>query len=392
MNNISDNCKIFAETIEDAALKQIRSLAECSAYRENKIRIMPDTHAGKGCTIGTTMKITDKITPNLVGVDVSCGVLVVPLKSPITDFVEFDRHLREVMPSGFAIHEKAICDVELWTRVLDGMRCRDAFDMDYALRSLGTLGGGNHFVEVDVDEDGKQYLVIHCGSRNLGVKVANHYQKIAEKQCSKPEGLNDTIARLKAEGREKEIAETIKALNQNKVSKELSYVSGHAFDDYIHDMIICQRYARTNRMLIAKRLLGSEIDDYFESLHNYIDCDEMILRKGAVSAKDGELLIIPINMCDGSLICRGKGNDDWNFSAPHGAGRLMSRRKAKETISIEDYESTMDGIFTTSVNIDTIDEAPMAYKPMDEIIRCIQDTVEIVKVIKPIYNFKAAEK
>lgn len=392
MIQISDNCKIFAETIENAALNQIRSLAECPAYRENKIRVMPDTHAGKGCTIGTTMKITDKITPNLVGVDVSCGVLVVPLKSPITDFVEFDRHLREVMPSGFDIHDNPVVDVAPWTKILGGMQCREAFDMDYALRSLGTLGGGNHFVEVDIDNEGKQYLVIHCGSRNLGVKVANHYQKIAEKQCSKPEGLNETIARLKAEGREKEIAETIKALNQNKVSKELSYVSGQAFDDYIHDMIICQRYARTNRMLIAKRLLGSEIDEYFETLHNYIDCDEMILRKGAVSARENERLIIPINMRDGSLICRGKGNDDWNFSAPHGAGRLMSRKKAKETLSIEDYQKTMDGIFSTSVNLDTIDEAPMAYKPMDEIIRCIRDTVEIVKVIKPIYNFKAAEK
>lgn len=392
MIEISKNCKIYAETVEDAALEQIRSLAGCPAYKFNRIRIMPDTHAGKGCTIGTTMKITDKITPNLVGVDVCCGVLVVPLEYPIVDFAEFDRNLRKVMPSGFAIHDKAVCNVPLWTDILNGMRCREAFDMDYAIRSLGTLGGGNHFVEVDVDEDGKQYLVIHCGSRNLGVKVANHYQKIAEKQCSKPEGLNEIIAKLKAEGREKEIADTIKTLNATRVPKELAYVSGEAFEDYIHDMRICQEYAHTNRLLIAERLIGGRefwYDKYFETLHNYIDCDSMILRKGAVSAQAGERLIIPMNMRDGSLICIGRGNADWNFSAPHGAGRLMSRKKARETLTLSEYKNSMSGIFSTSVGMDTIDEAPMAYKPMDEIKRCIKDTVTIEKVIKPIYNFKA---
>lgn len=395
MLEINDNCKVFAKTIEDEALKQIKELAECPAYVENKIRIMPDTHAGAGCTIGTTMVITDKITPNLVGVDIGCGMLCIELKERITDFAAFDKHLREVMPSGFAIHDKAVCDVELWTEALSEMRCKNAFDMDYSLRSLGSLGGGNHFVEINEGENGKQWLVIHCGSRNLGVKVANYYQKLAEKQCSQPEGLNEVIAKLKAEGREKEIAETIKSMKRCKVAKDLTYVSGQAFDDYIHDMRICQDYALSNRMLIAERLLGGREFwhwHYFNTIHNYIDCDKMILRKGAVSAMAGERLIIPMNMRDGSLICIGKGNDDWNQSAPHGAGRLMSRRKAKETLNLADFEQSMEGIFTTSVCQDTIDEAPMVYKPMDEIIECVEDTVRIEEIIKPVYNFKAAEK
>lgn len=391
---ISNNCKVFAKTIEDEALKQIKELAECPAYAENKIRIMPDTHAGAGCTIGTTMVITDKITPNLVGVDIGCGMLCIELKERITDFPAFDKHLRKVMPSGFAIHDKAVCEVDLWTEGLSEMRCKNAFDLDYTLRSLGSLGGGNHFVEIDEDKDGKQWLVIHCGSRNLGVKVANHYQKLAEKQCSQPEGLNEVIAKLKAEGREKEIADTIKSMQRCKVAKDLAYVSGQAFDDYIHDMRICQEYAFSNRMLIAERLLGGREFwnwHYINTIHNYIDCDNMILRKGAVSAQAGERLIIPMNMRDGSLICIGKGNEDWNQSAPHGAGRLMSRRKARETLALSSFEQSMEGIFTTSVCQDTIDEAPMAYKHTEEIIECVEDTVSIVDVIKPVYNFKAAE-
>lgn len=395
MIELTNNCKIFAKTVEDEALTQIKELAECPAYVGNKIRIMPDTHAGKGCTIGTTMVITDKITPNLVGVDIGCGMLCIELKERITDFAAFDKHLREVMPSGFAIHDKAVCNVDLWTEALNEMRCKNAFDMDYALRSLGSLGGGNHFVEINEDKDGKQWLVIHCGSRNLGVKVANYYQKMAEKQCSQPEGLNEVIAKLKAEGREKEIAETIKSMKRCKVAKDLAYVSGQAFGDYIHDMRVCQDYALSNRMLIAERLLdGREFWhwNYFHTIHNYFDCGKKILRKGAVSARAGERLIIPMNMRDGSLICIGKGNEDWNWSAPHGAGRLMSRRKAKETLALADFEQSMSCIFTTSVCTDTIDEAPMAYKPMDEIIECVKDTVEIIDIIRPVYNFKAAEK
>lgn len=394
MIELTNNCKIFAKTVEDEALTQIKELAECPAYVGNKIRIMPDTHAGKGCTIGTTMVITDKITPNLVGVDIGCGMLCIELKERITDFAAFDRHLREVMPSGFAIHDAPVCYVDTWTETLSGMSCKNAFDMDYVLRSLGTLGGGNHFVEINEGKDGKQWLVIHSGSRNLGVKVAKYYQKLAEKQCSQPEGLNEVIAKLKAEGREKEIAETIKSMKRCKVAKDLAYVSGQAFNEYIYDMNICQYYALVNRMIIAERLLGYNFSqcDYFTTVHNYIDCDNMVMRKGAVSAQAGERLIIPMNMRDGSLICIGKGNEDWNWSAPHGAGRLMSRRKAKETLSLADFEQQMSGIFTTSVSNDTIDEAPMAYKPMDEIIECVNDTVEIIDIIRPVYNFKAAEK
>jgi len=396
MLEISTNCKVFAKTIEDEALKQIKQLAECPAYVENKIRIMPDTHAGAGCTIGTTMVITDKITPNLVGVDIGCGMLVVPLEKPITDFAAFDKHLREVMPAGFNIHETpALKDDTLawWDEMLDQMICKNAFDKQYMLRSLGTLGGSNHFVEVYEGKAGRQYLVIHCGSRNLGVKVANYYQKIAINECSQPKELKETIARLKAEGREKEIAAEIKKLKRCSVDKDLAYVSGKSFDDYIHDMRICQNFATANRNLIAQHLLGSyDINTAFTTIHNYIDCDSMVLRKGAVSAKEGERLIIPMNMRDGSLVCIGNGNDDWNQSAPHGAGRLMSRRKAKETLQMDAFKESMQGIFTTSVDESTLDEAPMVYKPMQDIIDCIGDTVEIVDIIKPLYNFKAAEK
>lgn len=391
MIDLSPNVRIFADTIEDAAIKQIRSLSEYEAYKDNRIRIMPDVHAGKGCTIGTTMKITGKITPNLVGVDIGCGVLVIRLKNPITDFESFDRHLRSVVPSGFDVHDKPVCNVEAEIRHLKELFC--PFDMEYTLRSIGTLGGGNHFVEVDIDKSGNQYLVIHSGSRNLGVKVANYYQKFAIKQCSKPKDINEIITRLHLEGRQREIEETIKSLKSPNVSKELAYLSENAFWEYIHDMRICQDYATLNRMTIADLILGSKDwrRDYFCTIHNYIDIDEMILRKGAVSAKKGETFIVPINMRDGSLICVGKGNEDWNYSAPHGAGRLMSRKKAKKSLSMDEYKDSMRDIFTTSVSFGTIDEAPMAYKPIKEIVKCIEDTATIVDIIKPIYNFKASE-
>ena len=384
--------KVFAATFEDEAAKQVNQLASLDAYKDSIIRIMPDAHAGKGCTIGTTMTIKDKITPNLVGVDIGCGMLVVPLEQKITDFDAFDKHLREVMPAGFAVNETPTCNVEVEREMLEQLVCKNAFDMDYTLCSLGTLGGGNHFVEIDEDEEGKQYLVIHTGSRNLGVKVANHYQKIADKQCSQPENLNEVIAQMKAEGRHKEIADVVKSMKKCRVPKDLAYVSGQAFDDYIHDMKICQQYAIDNRMLIAERLLGNRdwwVSQYFCTIHNYIDTKHMIMRKGAVSARQGERLIIPMNMRDGSLICIGLGNDDWNQSAPHGAGRLMSRAEAKRTLQLDDFKKSMDGIYTTSADLSTIDEAPMAYKSSEEIMSCIIPTVRIEHVIKPVYNFKA---
>ena len=391
-NSTMQHVKVFAATFEDEAAKQVNQLASLDAYKDSIIRIMPDAHAGKGCTIGTTMTIKDKITPNLVGVDIGCGMLVVPLEQKITDFDAFDKHLREVMPAGFAVNETPTCNVEVEREMLEQLVCKNAFDMDYTLCSLGTLGGGNHFVEIDEDEEGKQYLVIHTGSRNLGVKVANHYQKIADKQCSQSENLNEVIAQMKAEGRHKEIADVVKSMKKCRVPKDLAYVSGQAFDDYIHDMKICQQYAIDNRMLIAERLLGNRdwwVSQYFCTIHNYIDTKHMIMRKGAVSARQGERLIIPMNMRDGSLICIGLGNDDWNQSAPHGAGRLMSRAEAKRTLHLDDFKKSMDGIYTTSADLSTIDEAPMAYKSSEEIMSCIIPTVRIEHVIKPVYNFKA---
>ena len=388
-----EHLKIFAKTFEEEARLQVEKLAKLDAYKDSIIRIMPDAHAGKGCTIGTTMTIKDKITPNLVGVDIGCGMLVIPLRKKITDFDTFDKHLRENMPSGFDIHEKPVSDVsKRLATMIDDLRCKSAVDIDYALRSVGTLGGGNHFVEIDEDEHGNQYLVIHSGSRNLGVRVANYYQKIAEKECSKSEGLHEMIESLKAQGREKEISEIIKTAKSQRVPKDLAYVSGDSFYDYLHDMNICQWYASMNRMYIADELLGDTSwiqDEWFYTTHNYIDIANMVLRKGAVSARDGERLIIPMNMRDGSLICIGKGNEDWNCSAPHGAGRLMSRSEARKILKIEDFKNSMDGIFTTSADETTIDEAPMAYKSATEIMELIEPTVSIESVIRPLYNFKA---
>lgn len=394
-----EHLKIFARTFEDEARAQVERLASMDAYKDSTIRIMPDAHAGKGCTIGTTMTIKDKITPNLVGVDVGCGMLVVPLNNTIDDLAELDCIVREYVPCGFAVHDEPLKNhvgIEELAAKLDQLRCKDHINMDYMLRSLGTLGGGNHFIELDVDEDGRQYLVIHSGSRNLGVKVAEYYQRIAIRECSRApkDDVQQVIARLKAEGRANEIQDTVrrmKAERQGNIPDELAYVSGQSFEDYLHDMNICQKFASMNRGIIASHLLyrdGSTFNS-FETVHNYIDIDNMILRKGAVSARAGERLIIPMNMRDGSLICIGKGEPDWNRSAPHGAGRLMSRLKAKQTLNLEDFRASMNGIYTTSADLTTIDEAPMAYKPMQEIIECIEPTVRIEKIIKPIYNFKA---
>lgn len=389
------NVKIFGNIIEDEARKQIEKLSEYEPYRNSVIRIMPDVHAGKGCTIGMTMTITDAITPNLVGVDIGCGMYVVPLGKVNIDLARFDRIVNDKIPSGFNIHDTP----KHIFMELNMLKCREDIDFDMAQRSIGSLGGGNHFIELNEDDDGNKYLVIHSGSRNLGVRVCNYYQKIAEEQCRN--NTNDRsvlIAELKAQGREREIENVIKSLPCNSYDKDLAHLTGVVFGDYMHDMDICQRYAEVNRETIANLIL-QELDYLtcyanecpFHTIHNYIDIGycTFILRKGAVSAYNGERLIIPMNMRDGSLICTGKGNPDWNYSAPHGAGRIMSRKKAKEQIKIGDFESSMSGIYTTSVCENTIDEAPQAYKPMQSIIDAIGDTVEIEKIIKPIYNFKA---
>lgn len=391
-----DKLKIYARTVEEEAIAQIKTMSESEAYKDCLVRIMPDCHAGAGCTIGTVIAVKDRIVPNTVGVDIGCGMLVAPVIDKDINLAVLDKVVHERVPSGFHIHEEAISHFCMY----DKFRCREVIDEDMADRSLGTLGGGNHFIEVDEGADGRKYIVIHSGSRNIGVRVCKYYQDKAIAYCkSKAYDERAIIERLKAEGREKEISAAIAAAKAEckPINTQLAYLEGQDMEDYLNDMRLCQQYARRNREMILRSIFDwSDIvevnfADTFHTIHNYIDIAHKILRKGAVSAMNGEYLIIPMNMRDGSLICKGKGNLDWLYSAPHGAGRLMSRKKAKETLALDEFKQSMAGIYTTSVCEDTIDEAPMVYKPMDEIVECIKDTVEIVDVIKPIYNFKAKE-
>ena len=395
--------KVFTDNIEDKAVEQIKKLMNQPYAIDANVRIMPDVHAGAGCTIGTTMCISNEmICPNLVGVDIGCGVYVEYLNGiKEIDYEKLDRVIRNYIPSGYEIHSSVMID----DPELDELKCKDSVDLDRAYKSIGTLGGGNHFIEIDKDDRGEYYLVIHSGSRHLGVEVATYYQNKGYdilKQNQK-DTRDAIIHAFKAAGREREISAALAKLKNTEINKDLAYVGGDAYWDYIHDIRIIQRYASMNRELIAYIIIDKMgwskepmtrmyPDQQFHTIHNYIDYDterKPILRKGAVSAKKGELLIIPMNMRDGSLICRGKGNPDWNYSAPHGAGRILSRAGAKKEISIADYEKSMSGIYTTSVNEFTLDESPMAYKPMKEIISNIGDTVDILKAIKPVYNFKA---
>lgn len=406
--------KVFTDNIEDKAAEQIKVLMDQPYTLDASVRIMPDVHAGAGCTIGTTMCIlNDTICPNLVGVDIGCGVYVILLKDvKEIDYEKLDWIIHKYIPSGCEIYSEAVFD----DPELDELKCKDSVDLERAEKSIGTLGGGNHFIEIDKDDQGRYYLVIHSGSRHLGVEVATYYlNKGYDILKQNQKNRRDTIIHaFKDAGREKEISAMLAKLKKMEINKDLAYVAGDVYRDYIHDMGIVQRYASMNRESIAYIILDKmgwdtktlldpcvgddkvwKYDEYeypFHTVHNYIDCDtgwEPILRKGAVSAKKGEILIIPMNMRDGSLICRGKGNPDWNYSAPHGAGRILSRASAKRKISIADYKKSMGGIYTSSVNESTLDESPMAYKPMGEIISNIGDTVDILKVIKPVYNFKA---
>lgn len=398
-----NSCKIFTDNVEDSVISQLMNLLNQESIKDSKIRIMSDAHSGKGCVIGTTMTLTDKVIPNLVGVDVGCGVEVVKLKEKRIDLPKLDSVIRKYVPSGFNIHDNPVCE----TSPIDNLRCAKYVDLDKAMKSLGTLGGGNHFIEVDKDLDGNLYLVVHTGSRHLGIEVCNYYQNLGYerlKQRASGGSLSDLskklISKLKSEGRDKEISKELLKLKIEyknthiEVPQALAYVEGSDFEDYIHDMKLAQDHADLNRRTIIKQIIKNmklHVIDEFSTIHNYIDCDKMILRKGAVSAKLGKKLIIPMNMRDGALICVGKGNSDWNYSAPHGAGRLMSRSRAKDSISMSEYQSSMQGIYTTSVSRDTIDESPMVYKPMQEIRSNIQDTVEVLDIIKPIYNFKASK-
>ncbi|MCM1167442.1 MAG: RtcB family protein [Lachnospiraceae bacterium] len=387
---------VYATIVENEAAAQIVELLNQPFVEGEHIAIMPDVHAGAGCTIGTTMTITDKVVPNLVGVDIGCGMKTVKLKEKSLDFNKLDEVIRNSVPSGSNIrsyrHKLA------QTIDLKKLKCVNFVNMNRAKLSIGTLGGGNHFIEVDKDDNGNLYLVIHSGSRHLGVEVAKHYQNEAYKRLSKPNGeeTSKIVNELKAAGKTQEIQSALAAYNNSlqQIPKDLAYCEGDLFSDYIHDMKIVQEYAMLNRQAMAEEIINGiecHIDDEFTTIHNYIDIDNMILRKGAVSAQDGEILLIPINMRDGSLICKGKGNPDYNYSAPHGAGRLMSRSQAKRTLTAEEYRNEMQGVFTTTVGVGTIDEAPMAYKPLSAIIENLTDTVEIVNQIKPVYNYKASE-
>lgn len=391
---MKDNVKIYAKTVEETAKQQIVKLSESDAYKDCEIRIMPDVHAGAGCTIGTVIAIRDRIVPNTVGVDIGCGMLVTELGKADIDLQKLDDVIHEKVPSGFNIHDEK--HVNLRDSLMQ-MHCREVVDVDIAERSIGTLGGGNHFIEVAVDDESNKYLVIHSGSRNLGVRVCKYYQNIAINYC-KGNTLHEKqlIEQLKSEGRQREIQTVLQEekRRRGKVDNELAYLEGDDLNNYLFDMGVCQRYADLNRVQMSYSIctaLNLDVHLQWSTIHNYIDIQHNILRKGAVSALNNERLIIPMNMRDGSLICRGKGNIDWLYSAPHGAGRLMSRKKAIETLSMADFQESMNGIYSTSICKETIDEAPMVYKQASEIMECIKDTVVIENVIRPIYNFKAKE-
>ncbi|MBE8953828.1 MAG: RtcB family protein [Quinella sp. 1Q7] len=387
----------YAKVIEDSAREQIRRMCNYEFTRDSKIRIMPDVHAGKGCTIGTTMTVTDKAVPNIVGVDIGCGMYTVKLADNEIDFARVDEAAHYIPSS------RNVWDSRQERFALTELNCyRDLKDSRRIERSIGTLGGGNHFIEIDRASDGTYYLVIHTGSRNLGKQVAEIYQRLAIDLAKGKDKYfaqrDEIIAVYKSLGRKTEIKSKLAELEKEyrglkaSMPDDLCYVHGKYFHRYLHDMELCQEFARRNRELIAKILLGKSGltgVDAFHTIHNYIDVGELIIRKGAIAAHKGERVLIPINMRDGSVLAVGKGNADWNFSAPHGAGRIFSRSDAKERLDMDEYRAAMAGIYTTSVSAGTLDESPMAYKSLDDIIDVIGDTVDIVEVMKPVYNFKA---
>jgi len=390
--------KVFTDVVDQSAVAQVIELLNQEFTTGSRIRMMPDIHAGAGCTIGTTMTITDKVVPNLVGVDIGCGMETVCVREDHMEMQRLDKVIQERIPSGFEIRKEPH---RYAGRIdLNALRCAKHVDLLRAEKSIGTLGGGNHFIEVDRDDHGQLYVVVHSGSRHLGLEVAKHYQEEGYKALNQTDAssIERLIAEMKAAGHQKEIQKELKrlkAMTLTSIPKALAYVEGSLFDDYIHDMRIVQRYAELNRQTMMDEILDAmklHIEDRFTTIHNYIDTDAMILRKGAVSAKAGEKLLIPINMRDGSLLCVGKGNEDWNCSAPHGAGRLMSRAQAKGTFTVSEFKKQMEGVYTTSVSKSTLDECPMAYKGMDDILSNIGPTADVVSIIKPVYNFKAGEE
>ena len=357
---------VYTDNMDDDTVKQIETLLDQEFLKDSKIRIMPDVHLGVGCTIGTTMTVNDKVVPNLVGVDIGCGMEVIKIKNTYIELEKLDKLIYNKIPAGFKIRDK---EHRFNSEIdLEKLRCKKHVNLDRAKKSIGTLGGGNHFIEANKDEEGNIYIVLHSGSRHLGLQIANYYQKVAHK--SLPPEL------------------------KSQIPKSLAYLTGDLFDDYIHDMEIAQQYAVVNRRAMMDEIIkGMKLDvvERFTTIHNYIDTESMILRKGAVSAKAGEKFILPINMKDGSIICEGKGNPEWNYSAPHGAGRIMSRKEAKSTFTLSEFKKSMENVYTTSVSKKTLDECPQVYKPMEEILENIHETAKILHHIKPIYNFKAAD-
>lgn len=387
----------YARVVEQDAIEQIRRMCDYKFTEGSTIRIMPDVHAGKGCTIGTTMTIHDKAVPNIVGVDIGCGMLTINIGKGEVDFTKLDE-AAHFIPSGMHVWEGRIERFDL-----QSLRCyRNLKKTRWLERSLGTLGGGNHFIEVDEAIDGTKYLIIHTGSRNLGKQVAEIYQQLAvdlnQGKDNYFQQKEEIIRTYKEQGRRQEIEAALKEIAWEKrettIPEDLCHLYGKYFEDYLHDVEICQQFAKRNREMIAEIILertGLVATDSFHTIHNYIDTEEMILRKGAIAAHTGEKVLIPINMKDGSVLAIGKGNPEWNYSAPHGAGRVMSRTQAKSSLSMDEYKEMMSGIYTTSVNEATLDEAPMAYKRLEDIIDVIKESVDVIDVMKPIYNFKASE-
>jgi RNA-splicing ligase RtcB len=389
----------YAAIIEEKAEEQIRRMCDYEFTDGSRIRIMPDVHAGKGCTIGTTMTVTDKAVPNVVGVDIGCGMYTTNLGKADIDFERLDEAAHYIK-SGMNVWE-----TEIEAFDFTQLSCYEKLQkLNWLECSLGTLGGGNHFIEVDASSDGNKYLVIHSGSRNLGKQVAEIYQETAIDQHK---GINDyrkereeLINTLREKGESNKIQKALKDLKNRKeltepdMPSDLCYLSGDPFKEYLHDVEICQRFARRNRELMTEIILdrtGMTGTDSFHTIHNYIDTNEMILRKGAIAAHEGEKVLIPINMRDGSILAVGKGNPEWNYSAPHGAGRVMSRTQAMKSLSMEEYRKTMEGVYTTSISEGTLDEAPMAYKSLEDIIDVVAESVDIIEIMKPVYNFKAPE-
>ena len=394
------NLKIFTDNISDEAKEEIDLLLEQEAFKKSKVRIMPDVHAGKGCVIGFTGALGNKVIPSIVGVDIGCGIFCANLGNIDIDLKKLDDFIKENIPSGMNVNKNKVADFDL-TQLYCYKKLKHH---QWIENSVGSLGGGNHFIEIDIATDKEKYLVIHSGSRNLGAQVANYYQDLANQICNHDllnyQSQRDTVLKTYKElGKAKEIQTTLKNLkkefqkSKNKIPYELAYLEGKERDAYLHDMRLCQEFAILNRFTIAKTIadyMGFDINNYFESVHNYISFEDNIVRKGAIRAQKGERVIIPINMRDGCLLGLGKGNQDWNNSAPHGAGRVMSRAKAMQTVDLEKYKKTMQNVYTTSVTESTKDEAPFVYKSLEEIKEHITPTVEVTKIINPIYNFKAS--